>query len=96
MLPHPWRDPQSDPPAEYDEVLVSLDTGRVVSSRYHKGRFSTHVPVLGWQPMPPSVQELLQGKSKSKSETAIRAPEQIPAEESDPKPVKKPRKKAQK
>ena len=28
-IPAPWRDPNADPPEEYTEVIVQLETGRV-------------------------------------------------------------------
>lgn len=52
MLPPPWRDPKTDPPEEYTEVIVWLETDRITSSKYYKGKFSTYVPVIGWQPFP--------------------------------------------
>lgn len=52
MLPEPWRDPKGDPPEEYTEVIVWLETGRVTSSKYYKGKFGTYIPVMGWQPFP--------------------------------------------
>lgn len=52
MIDAPWRDPVSDPPEEYEEVLVTTETGRVTSCRYYKGKFSTYSPVIAWQQMP--------------------------------------------
>ena len=52
MFDPPWRDPKTDPPEEYDEVIVTTDMGRVTSVRYYKGKFSTYSQVIAWQPMP--------------------------------------------
>ena len=54
-VPAPWRDPIRDPPEEYTEVIVQLDTGRVKTATMMKGRWNTHVPVVLWQPLPPPV-----------------------------------------
>ena len=54
-IPAPWRDPNTDPPEEYTEVIVQLETGRVRTATMMKGRWNTHVPIVLWQPMPKPV-----------------------------------------
>lgn len=55
-IPTPWRDPVTDPPEEYTEVIVQTETGRVRTAIMMKGRWNTHVPIVLWQPMPAPVQ----------------------------------------
>ena len=52
MLDPPWRDPKTDPPEEYTEVIVTTELGRVTSSMYYKGKFNTYMQVIAWQPLP--------------------------------------------
>ena len=54
-IPAPWRDPNTDPPEEYTEVIVQLETGCVRTATMMKGRWNTHVPIVLWQPMPKPV-----------------------------------------
>ena len=52
MFDPPWRDPKTDPPDDYENVIVTTEAGRVTSCLYYKGKFSTYTPIIAWQPMP--------------------------------------------
>lgn len=68
MLEPPWRDPKTDPPEEYTEVIVTTETGRVTSSYYYKGRFNTYTPIIAWQPMPKPARIKKEAPAKPPSE----------------------------
>lgn len=81
MLEPPWRDPKTDPPEEYTEVIVTTEVGRVTSLFYYKGRFSgSYVPVIAWQPMPKPA------KIKKEKETKTEKVEETPKPKSKAKP----------
>ena len=54
----PWRDPVSDPPEHYTEVIITTEAGRVTSATYGRGRWNTYTPIRCWHPMPPPGKEI--------------------------------------
>ena len=78
MLEPPWRDPKTDPPEEYTEVIVTTETGRVTSSYYYKGRFNTYTPIIAWQPMPNPAKVKKEPKPEKVEETPKPKPKAKP------------------
>lgn len=90
MFDPPWRDPKIESPEEYEEVIVTTDMGRVTSTRFYKGKFSTYSPIIAWQPMPKPAKKKKEPKPKA-VDVVEPAPEEPVKEE--PVPAKKTAKK---